>query len=73
LYFHSAGLDLGITELQKFELAALEPGSDVTCFPSWWCGAIKKIPKDMRKGFNTLVILVAWEIRKHQNACVLGC
>ncbi|AQK94176.1 Protein kinase superfamily protein, partial [Zea mays] len=35
--------------LQKLGLVALAPDSDVTSFPSWWCGAIKKIPKDVRK------------------------
>ena len=28
------------------------------------------VPKDLRKGLKSLIILVAWEIWKHRNACV---
>ena len=28
------------------------------------------VPKEMRKGLNSLIILVAWEIWKHRNDCV---
>jgi hypothetical protein len=36
----------------------------------WWSSSIKLAPKELQKGLNTLVFLVAWEIRKHRNACV---
>jgi hypothetical protein len=36
-----------------------------------WCGrAANSLPKVGRKGFNSLVILVCWELWKHRNACV---
>ncbi|KAG2648494.1 hypothetical protein PVAP13_1NG025700 [Panicum virgatum] len=31
---------------------------------------IKSVPKDRRRGLNSLIILVTWEIWKHRNACV---
>jgi len=34
--------------------------------------ALKNIAKEMRKGFNSLAILVAWKIRKHRNECVFN-
>ena len=33
-------------------------------------GSIKNVPKDTKKGLNSLIILVAWNIWKHRNACV---
>nr|TKV94710.1 hypothetical protein SEVIR_9G313500v2 [Setaria viridis] len=37
---------------------------------SWWGKAIRTVPHDLRKGLNSLIILVAWEIWKHQNSCM---
>jgi hypothetical protein len=39
-------------------------------FLSWWSGSVKTIPKEIRKGLNSLIVLVAQEIWKHHNACV---
>jgi hypothetical protein len=39
-------------------------------FNSWWCQASAALPKEERKGFNSLVILIAWELWKHRNAFV---
>ncbi|GJN27974.1 hypothetical protein PR202_gb16046 [Eleusine coracana subsp. coracana] len=39
-------------------------------FSDWWRRAVKKVPKARRKGFNSVVILVAWLLWKHRNACV---
>jgi hypothetical protein len=36
----------------------------------WWRQAITAAPKEARKGLNSLIILVAWELWKHRNACV---
>jgi hypothetical protein len=34
--------------------------------------AVKEVAKDCKEGFNSLAILVAWEIRKHRNCCVFN-
>ena len=34
-------------------------------FLSWWRGSVKTIPKEIRKGLNSLIVLVAQEIWKH--------
>ncbi|WVZ95364.1 hypothetical protein U9M48_041137 [Paspalum notatum var. saurae] len=39
-------------------------------FQDWWRKAVRRVPKEIRKGFNSLVILVAWSIWKHRNRCV---
>ena len=36
----------------------------------WWRKSARKVQKQHRKGFNSLVILGAWILRKHRNACV---
>jgi hypothetical protein len=36
----------------------------------WWGEMERRVQKDKRKGFNSLVILVAWWIWKHCNACI---
>jgi hypothetical protein len=59
--------------LQRLGLVTVAPQPSVTRFSSWWCLALKNIPKEMRKGFNSLVILVAWEIWKHWNECLQWC
>jgi hypothetical protein len=28
------------------------------------------VPKEMKKGLNSLIILVPWEVWKHRNSCV---
>ncbi|WVZ52393.1 hypothetical protein U9M48_003457 [Paspalum notatum var. saurae] len=37
---------------------------------SWWSQSSKALPKDLRKGLNSLFILVSWELWKHRNECV---
>jgi hypothetical protein len=51
-------------------LQAVAPQPDVRTFSAWWCWAASSLPKEKRKGFNSLVILVAWTLWKHRNACV---
>ena len=34
--------------------------------------SMEKIPKQHKKGFNSLVILGAWIIWKHRNSCVFN-
>ncbi|WVZ58759.1 hypothetical protein U9M48_008991 [Paspalum notatum var. saurae] len=45
-----------------------QPGGD--SFLRWWSSSVKMAPKELQKGFNTLVFLVTWEIWRHRNACV---
>lgn len=51
-------------------MANLAPNPDATIFSSWWFSAAKGASKEVKKGFESLIILVAWELWKHQNACV---
>ncbi|GJM89634.1 hypothetical protein PR202_ga05842 [Eleusine coracana subsp. coracana] len=44
--------------------------SDDESFQLWWGRLARRLDKDQRKAFNTLVILVAWEIWKHRNGVV---
>lgn len=37
---------------------------------TWWRRALNKVTKEHKKGVNSLIILVAWSIWKHRNACV---
>jgi hypothetical protein len=56
--------------LHNLGLLAIVPQPGCTRFSNWWCQSIKKIEESLRKGLNSLIILVAWEIWKHHNACV---
>ncbi|WVZ71060.1 hypothetical protein U9M48_019686, partial [Paspalum notatum var. saurae] len=42
--------------------------SPLVCSPG--SKAAASLDKDLRKGFNTLVIFVTWILWKHRNACV---
>jgi hypothetical protein len=42
-------------------------------FQEWWRLAERRVSAVMKKGFNTLVVLVAWWIWKHRNSCVRWC
>jgi hypothetical protein len=39
-------------------------------FQDWWSRTESLTPNIPRKGFNMMVILVAWWLWKHRNACV---
>jgi hypothetical protein len=56
--------------LCKVGLQLVAPGLETSIFQDWWSMAEGLVPSLHRKGFNTLVILVAWWIWKHRNACV---
>jgi hypothetical protein len=56
--------------LHNLGLLAIVPQPGCTRFSNWWCQSIKKVEKSLRKGLNSLIILVTWEIWKHLNACV---
>ena len=56
--------------LQSLNLSHLVPGHTSSSFADWWKKSWKKLQKQLRKGFNSLVILGAWIIWKHRNACI---
>jgi hypothetical protein len=39
-------------------------------FLDWWRSTVNRVSKETRKEFNSLVILFAWTLWKHRNACV---
>ncbi|WVZ86585.1 hypothetical protein U9M48_033340 [Paspalum notatum var. saurae] len=55
--------------LRELKLNVLPPTSS-SRFCSWWKRTATSLEKSLRKGFNSLVILVSWELWKHRNACV---
>ncbi|WVZ89536.1 hypothetical protein U9M48_035920, partial [Paspalum notatum var. saurae] len=56
--------------LQRLQLPVVVPSVLASRFNSWWFRASRTLPKELRKGFNSLVVLVSWELWKHRNACV---
>lgn len=38
----------------------------------WWRTAGKRQPRELRKGFNTMVILVLWSLWTQRNRCVFN-
>jgi hypothetical protein len=48
----------------------LAPNHDAPGFSAWWSRAVRRVPKEKRKGLNSLIILVIWFLWKHRNACV---
>lgn len=56
--------------LPKFGFISLAPQQSDSRFSSWWCKSIKGLPKDPKRGLNSLIFLVAWELWKHRNFCV---
>jgi hypothetical protein len=55
---------------QYLNLVVNLPTAESSSFSAWWCNTIRAVPKDIRKGLNSLIILVAWEVWKHCNSCV---
>lgn len=55
---------------QRLGLNAITPQPTAAQFSVWWSNAISRVPKVLREGLNSLIILLAWELWKHQNYCV---
>ena len=51
-------------------LQQLTPSQDDLVFQEWWRLALTRVSEQQQKGFNSSVILVAWWLWKHHNACV---
>jgi hypothetical protein len=58
--------------LQRVGLFALSPEMEDINFEAWWSRSAEVIHKDLRDGFNSLVILGAWTIWRHRNDCVFN-
>jgi hypothetical protein len=56
--------------LEKFSLQALAPQPDEHSFEEWWDQVSRRIPDQVSKGLNSIVILVAWSLWNHRNRCV---
>ena len=39
---------------------------------SWWMETRKRMPKENRKGFDSLIMIVCWHLWKHRNGMVFG-
>jgi hypothetical protein len=59
-----------VSIFQLLGIVHLAPNLSVGCFSGWWSKVVRAVPKEARKGLNSLIILVAWEIWKHCNDCV---
>jgi len=62
--------DFWFRVLSSFGWQLCVPSRHEFSFSDWWRKSAKKIQKDKWKGFNALVVLGAWIIWKHRNACV---
>jgi hypothetical protein len=58
------------TLFSPLDLTEAVPSQNDTSFSEWWRIAMKKVKKEHKKGVNSLIILGAWTIWKHRNACV---
>lgn len=38
----------------------------------WWMEARKRMPKENRKGFDSVIMLFCWHLWKHRNEMVFG-
>ncbi|RCV12333.1 hypothetical protein SETIT_2G260800v2 [Setaria italica] len=56
--------------LQPLHLTTLIPSPSEACFSVGWRKALRSVPKEIRKGLNSLIILVTSEVWKHRNSCV---
>jgi hypothetical protein len=56
--------------LSKVGLQVCAPGPNDVVFQEWWKSAECVTSNCKKKGFNSLVMLVAWWLWKHRNACV---
>uniref|UniRef100_A0A0A9HM32 Uncharacterized protein n=1 Tax=Arundo donax TaxID=35708 RepID=A0A0A9HM32_ARUDO len=61
-----------VETLQRLHLGTIAPQPSSNHFSNWWRRAMRGVAKEHRKGLNSLVILIAWEIWKHRNDCVFN-
>jgi len=56
--------------LQSFGLQAVAPQMNDQFFVEWWNGASSRLSGQVKKGFNSIIILGAWSVWKHRNHCI---
>jgi hypothetical protein len=58
--------------LQPVGLLQLAPQPMGGVFQDWWCASSSHVQEQLRKGFNSLVMLGVWVIWKQRNSCVFN-
>jgi hypothetical protein len=58
--------------LQPVGMLALTPQLHDELFEDWWRMESLRVPGQLKKGFNSLVVLGTWVIWKHRNSCVFN-
>ena len=53
--------------LRRCNLQQVTPQPMASDFFEWWCRSRKQIRKELRKGFDSLLLLVAWLLWKERN------
>ncbi|TVU02441.1 hypothetical protein EJB05_52059, partial [Eragrostis curvula] len=61
--------DVWFRALGKVGLQRVAPGQEDTVLCEWWRRAARRVGREQRKGFNTYVILITWQIWKMCNRC----
>jgi hypothetical protein len=56
--------------LLKVQLQELAPQPGESSFMEWWQKANERAPEPSKNGLNSMIILGAWTLWKHQNRCV---
>lgn len=62
--FQSASV---VADFQWLGFLLVSPNQSTSKFSCWWASMIKGRQKKMKKGLNSLIILLTWEIWKHRN------
>jgi hypothetical protein len=58
--------------LQPVGMVTLVPQPMDDSFEGWWHASSMRVQEQLRKGFNSMVVLGAWIIWKHRNRCVFN-
>jgi hypothetical protein len=58
--------------LQLVGMLAQMPQLHDELFEDWWRNASLRVPGQLKKGFDSLVVLGTWVIWKHRNSCVFN-
>ncbi|KAG2538713.1 hypothetical protein PVAP13_9NG351214, partial [Panicum virgatum] len=56
--------------LQGLGLQELAPQPDKNSLDDWWDKVNNRVESPVRKGLNSVIILVAWSLWNHRNRCV---